>query len=1140
MGRARTWVRRSLAAFLVLVVLAVAGVAMLWYTETGARWVFRQLDARAPGTLAVVGLEGTLRRGLRLQQLAYDDAETRIEAREVRLLIDWPALLDGRLQFNDLQAASLRYRGIADAEPRPLEVRMPPVPLPISAVAGRIGHVSLAETGVLGDIHELHWSRLELHGSSVRAENVQASAAGYAVRLDRLHTELSGPVPVTAALAWSSEDGTWSGQGPVGGSLEALEVEQEVAGPYPAVVHATARVLGRVDPEFSAQVQWQSWTVAGYAITDGTLELKGVPEQYLADYRFAVAAPAGIEGRVSGNASGHLEGLTGYAAELESGSGNASATGELSWLPTFAATAQVQVRGLDPALLHPELSGGLDGQFGLALDESDTVRLSDIALNGTLNGAAMSARGDLDYSPQALNCRACELSAGANTLLLDGRSTEKEIALRLDLRAPALDALWPGLSGSLEARGHLVGAPTLPRFRGTVSGTGIRYADAAVQQVTIESRTSGVDALDADFSLSGLTWQERELGRVHGTARGAPDDFELEAHWRSGEAGADAVLGLKQSDTGLAGVLRSAEAWESRAGEWTLQAPATFAFAGGELRVSAMSWRGQNGRLDLQRLLAGNDELTLAASLEHLPLSVFDVLMPAGARLSGTASAEADLALEGGAWTGAVDWRQEDTVLQVERFAGEFVPIRIPVVTARVDLADGGATATAAMAIEPGVSGELRLSLERLAPDTNIRAELDLDGRHWEWLPVIVPQVDRVEGAMTAHFEATGPLRAPELSGRLDWRDGSLVIPELNIPLTGIALQVEGAADGSATVTGSAQAGAGRLELEGRISDLLQPSRTVNLRLQGDTAALLNWPDYQVWASPDLVIQATAGGWDISGDLRVPRAEIAFRDTPEEAVVPSPDVVVIGEEAEPEESVLFAGQARLQLGESVHVKAFGLDTRLEGELLLRQPRGRPLRAEGQVTLAEGVFEAYGQRLTIEEGTLTFTGPLDNPVVDVRAVRKVEAFAGPVTAGIHLTGRALALNATIFSEPAMAEAEALSYLVLGQPLSQASSSEGSQLSSAALGLGLRQANRITGQIGRTVGLDQLTLTGAGGEGTALVAGKQINDRLYARYAYGVFSRLGTLLLRYRLSKRLTLEAGTGESQTIDLLYTVEKP
>jgi translocation and assembly module TamB len=68
---------------------------------------------------------------------------------------------------------------------------------------------------------------------------------------------------------------------------------------------------------------------------------------------------------------------------------------------------------------------------------------------------------------------------------------------------------------------------------------------------------------------------------------------------------------------------------------------------------------------------------------------------------------------------------------------------------------------------------------------------------------------------------------------------------------------------------------------------------------------------------------------------------------------------------------------------------------------------------------------------------------------------------------------------------------------------------------------------------------LSVLGDGGDATALVAGKQLNSRLHARYAYGVFSRLGTLLLRYKLSRYITLEAGAGEAQSIDILYSAEK-
>jgi translocation and assembly module TamB len=235
----------------------------------------------------------------------------------------------------------------------------------------------------------------------------------------------------------------------------------------------------------------------------------------------------------------------------------------------------------------------------------------------------------------------------------------------------------------------------------------------------------------------------------------------------------------------------------------------------------------------------------------------------------------------------------------------------------------------------------------------------------------------------------------------------------------------------------------------------------------------------------------------------------------------------------------YSGEARLRFGEDVHISAFGLNTHINGELIVRKSPDRELRGEGRVELVDGEFTAYGQRLTIEQGTLTFTGPLDDPIVDVRATRTIEGFDQTVVAGIQLNGRAKNLNSSVFSDPEMSEADALSYLLIGRPLAEATNTEGGDLSTAAVGLGLRQASRVTQQVGQSIGLDQLSVIGDGGDATALVAGKQINQRLYARYAYGVFSRVGMIMLRYRLSERLSLEAGAGETQSIDILYSVEK-
>ena len=58
-------------------------------------------------------------------------------------------------------------------------------------------------------------------------------------------------------------------------------------------------------------------------------------------------------------------------------------------------------------------------------------------------------------------------------------------------------------------------------------------------------------------------------------------------------------------------------------------------------------------------------------------------------------------------------------------------------------------------------------------------------------------------------------------------------------------------------------------------------------------------------------------------------------------------------------------------------------------------------------------------------------------------------------------------------------------------------------------------------------------------TEVVAGKQVNPDLYVRFTYGLFNRIGTLLARYRLGRNVSIEAASGEDQSLDLIWSVER-
>jgi translocation and assembly module TamB len=121
-----------------------------------------------------------------------------------------------------------------------------------------------------------------------------------------------------------------------------------------------------------------------------------------------------------------------------------------------------------------------------------------------------------------------------------------------------------------------------------------------------------------------------------------------------------------------------------------------------------------------------------------------------------------------------------------------------------------------------------------------------------------------------------------------------------------------------------------------------------------------------------------------------------------------------------------SGGLELDLGERLRVRGRGLDTDLGGKLRWATPGGQ-LAVHGTVTAAGGTYAAYGQKLTIERGIVAFSGPPDNPRLDVLALRpdldnRRSACSSPAT--LH-TARAAVFRTRL------TDSDKLSWLVLGR-------------------------------------------------------------------------------------------------------------
>ena len=192
-----------------------------------------------------------------------------------------------------------------------------------------------------------------------------------------------------------------------------------------------------------------------------------------------------------------------------------------------------------------------------------------------------------------------------------------------------------------------------------------------------------------------------------------------------------------------------------------------------------------------------------------------------------------------------------------------------------------------------------------------------------------------------------------------------------------------------------------------------------------------------------------------------------------------------------------------------------------------------LFAKGTVRAVRGTYTAFGQKLALERGSLIFAGPIDNPTLDIRAMRRISA----VEAGVEVAGTLNSPFVRVVSEPPMPENEALSWLVLGRGPGDAMGGDLSMLPLAAAALlGQGDGESPTTGVARTFGLDSIGMRGGTGLGSQFVTfGKRISDDIYVVYEQSLGATANVLKLEFNLSRRVLLRAETGEISAIGMFY-----
>ncbi|TVZ40587.1 translocation and assembly module TamB [Alteromonadaceae bacterium 2753L.S.0a.02] len=440
------------------------------------------------------------------------------------------------------------------------------------------------------------------------------------------------------------------------------------------------------------------------------------------------------------------------------------------------------------------------------------------------------------------------------------------------------------------------------------------------------------------------------------------------------------------------------------------------------------------------------------------------------------------------------------------------------------------------------IDGEQQLQIkgevaDSLATQPNIKINVYGRLETLAYLQPFITNIDDLRGKANIDLSYLKNDSEPDglVLGNIRVREAGFIVPASGSRLENWHLDLE-ATKTAIDLSGDGLIGKGKLSIKGAVRSIANghfPFKA-KVELNGENLQLVDLPDASFNASPDLTLEGENLNWHLGGKLIIHNSFMRLRELPKSASGVSEDAVVHSDKPiEKKSSLSFTSNVDIIAGKNITFEGFGLKTDIKGHLNYTREGNGQQQLHGALSLPNGEFRSYGQNLKIENGQIIFSGSPSNPTLDVRAARTINN----IQAGIWLNGTAKHPKSQLYSSPAMSEGDILSYMLTGKPMVEQGKGDSAYVESAAVAMGLSQALPTIQKLGSGIGLSDVTIESdfASGGGS-VAAGKRLNDKLYVKYQYGLVGAVGRFIVEYSLTDNLTVEAGSGEIDTVDITYT----
>jgi translocation and assembly module TamB len=909
--------------------------------------------------------------------------------------------------------------------------------------------------------------------------------------------------------------------------------------------------IGIRGPRLALQGTWRNfrWPLVGRSVpfrsSEGSFELTGIrPYDFHTKGQAQIAGlapfPADVTGKLDANS------VTVSRSSLDLWHGHADLHGDVTWAPVQRWAVSGHATGVDPGQLRSDLPGSVDFDVALSgegFKGGDPISVGVAGLSGHLRGLEASGGGKLVHAGDTWTFQQVRVGLGRTRLALDGR-IDRAADLRFAVTAEDLSLLSPGSRGHVEANGTIRGPIANPDIDATAHG-----ADILFDGIALAGFDAKVDFDPTSRRPSAIAAHLRELKFSRRSVRSV--DFTLDGPASAATVHLDAQapgLHLTAAASGafnngaFGGRLESLAVSGAESLRLHLEQPVTLQLSGTASSIDRLCLIGTPGNLCAEGSWTPNAwSTTLTAS--QLPLSTLTAGRTPAVEYLGNIDVGARLFSNGNLPTqGVLRIELHDAVLSRRLVSGrvEHTSIGSGVLTATANTDSIDAQASLTSGQIGTLEGTLKITRgARHWQDLPVAGELRAQTSKLDLISVYVPDIDRAAGNLSADAHIAGTVGEPQLSGTLGVTDGEVDLYQTNLRLRQIGLTAHLTDDGLA-FDGTAQTGKGQVHAKGQLQwrDALPYGQ---LHLDGTNLRVVDIPEAQIDASPNLDFKVAAHEIDITGTVAVPYAKIVPKDYTG-AVTASSDEVIVGQQSQnPADRFQVRTQITMTLGSNVNIDTMGLTGQLAGSITVRSGYDAITRASGQLFVQKGEYAAYARQLEIQRGRLIFTGgPIEDPGIELRAIKRYP----DVTAGINVRGTLQHPRMSFFSDPSLPQSQIVSLILSGGgggstlQMLQASSQQNQQ-ATAANELLTQGGAILAQQLGSRIGLPDISLETDLNNETSLVLGKYLSPRLYVSYGVGITQQLNAIRLRYSLGDHWTIRTEAGQIRGADLVFSVEK-